>query len=304
LLDDAAVVSPVAGARSLVFTIDVVTPIVDDARVFGRIAAANSLSDVYAMGGRAEIALSFLGFPTDVLGTEMAAEVLAGVHEACAEAGCAILGGHTMKDTEPKCGLAVIGSVAPDAVWSQRFARPGDALVLTKPIGTGLVGQAVRKGDADAGAVAEAVAQMCQLNDRAADVGRRSGVHACTDVTGFGLVGHLLSMLQGSRAAAKLRFAAIPILASARRLVALGTVPGGTRANLRAAGKRLVLARALQQDESAALLLCDAQTSGGLLAAVAKSRADTILRELARAGVRAAAIGSITRGRPRIVVEA
>ena len=168
------------GGRSLVLTMDVITPIVDDAHAFGAIAAANSLSDVYAMGGRAEVALSFVGCPTAKLAPGTLQAILEGMTDACMRARCAVVGGHTMKDSEPKCGLAVVGSVESDRVWSQRFAQPGDVLVLTKPIGTGLVGQSVRAGVADPAALALAIVHMTALNDIACEVGRRFGTHACT----------------------------------------------------------------------------------------------------------------------------
>ncbi len=200
-LDDAAILRPSPG-RSLVFTIDVITPIVDDPRTFGGIAAANALSDVWAMGGRPEVALSFVGFPTDKLPLEALAEVLAGMSDACARAGAAIAGGHTIADAEPKAGLAVVGSVDPAQVWSQRTAREGQALVLTKALGTGVIGQAIRAGTAAEASVAAAVAQMLTLNDRACAIGHEAGATSCTDVTGFGLLGHLGNILEASGLAA------------------------------------------------------------------------------------------------------
>ncbi len=302
-LDDAAVVRPAGAERSLVVTMDVITPIVDDPRAFGAIAACNAISDVYAMGGRPEVALTFLGMPTDLLGEAVAGEVLAGVHELCERAGCAIVGGHTMKDSEPKCGLAVIGSVEPDRIWSQRFAQVGDALVLTKPIGTGLIGQAVRAGTAAPEALAAAVAQMTCLNDAACRVGRQLGAHACTDVTGFGLLGHLRNLVEASGVEARLSAGAVPLLPGALALAAAGQVPGGSKRNLGYA--QAVTDFDDGVGEAMRLVLADAQTSGGLLLALPAAAAQDAVRALHDAGVpAAAAIGEIVARaeRGRIVV--
>jgi selenide,water dikinase len=301
-MDDAAVVRPEGAVRSLCVTMDVITPIVDDARSFGAIAAANSLSDVYAMGGRPEVALSFIGLPTDLLGNEVVEEVLGGVSDVCLRARCAIIGGHSMKDSEPKCGLAVIGSVEPDALWSHRFAAEGDALVLTKPIGTGLVGQAVRAGSADAEALAEAVRHMSSLNDVACAVGRRFGAHACTDVTGFGLLGHLRHIAEASGVAVEIHAATVPLLPTALALAASGCVPGGTKKNLAyVAG---VTSFADDVEEPMRLVLSDAQTSGGLLLCMPAANVAAALAALADGGVpRAALIGRVVgRGPGSIAV--
>ena len=302
LLDDAAVVRPEGSARSLVLTMDVVTPMVDDAVAFGAIAAANSLSDVYAMGGEPEVALSFLGLPTEVLGNEIVGQVLEGVHRVCKLARCAIVGGHTMKDSEPKCGLAVVGTVDPEGAWSQRLAQPGDALLLTKPIGTGLVGQAYKKDGAVIEALDEAVEQMMALNDVACRVGRRFGTHACTDVTGFGLLGHLRNVVEASGVRARLEAAKVPLLAGVTKLAAEGCVPGGTKRNLAYAAPLLSFAAGI--DEAMQLVLADAQTSGGLLLSLPADQAADALRALRDEGVaRAAVVGEIVdRGEPHIDV--
>jgi selenide,water dikinase len=295
-------VRPDGAARSLVLTMDVITPIVDEPRAFGCIAAANALSDVYAMGGRPEVALSLVAFPTDEVGGDVLAEVLAGVHETCARARCAIVGGHTMKDAEPKCGLAVVGSVEPERLWSQRFAEPGDALVLTKALGTGLLGQALRRGVAHAAALAEATAQMCALNDVACELGRRFGVRAATDVTGFGLLGHLRNLVDASGVEARVDATAVPLLPTALALAAGDCVPGGSRRNLEYAAPRTRFADDV--DEPMRLLLVDAQTSGGLLLSLPEERAEPLVAALRSAGcAHAARIGTIeARGEPRIVV--
>jgi selenide,water dikinase len=217
-LDDAAVVRPDAASssRSMVLTIDVITPIVDDPRAFGAIAAANSMSDVWAMGGRPEVALSFVGFPNDKLPLSALEEVLQGVRDACARASCAVVGGHTIGDSEPKCGLAVVGSVDPRRVWSHASARAGDVLVLTKAIGTGVVGQAIKAGSAAPAIVAAATAQMMALNDVACAVGLDAGASSATDVTGFGLLGHLKHMADASGLRAIVEASKVPLLEGAR----------------------------------------------------------------------------------------
>ncbi len=299
-MDDAAIVRPDGAERSLVLTMDVVTPIVDDPRAFGAIAACNAISDVYAMGGRPELALTFLGVPTEVLGEAIVGEVLAGVHEVCQRARCAVVGGHTMKDSEPKCGLAVVGSVAPDAVWSQRFAEPSDVLLLTKPIGTGLVGQSVRGERADPEAVAAAVAQMTALNDVACEVGIAHAARACTDITGFGLLGHLRNLAEASEVTIELSASAVPRLPGALELAASDCIPGGSRRNLAYASA--ITTFGADVDEPMQLLLADAQTSGGLLLAFPADRAEAALAELHERGLTfAARVGEVTGAAPAAV---
>lgn len=269
------------------FTIDVITPIVDDPRTFGGIAAANALSDVWAMGGRPQVALSFVGFPTDKLPLEQLAEVIAGMSDACARAGTAIAGGHTIADAEPKAGLAVLGSVDPARVWSHRKAREGQALVLTKALGTGVIGQAVRAGTAAEASVSAAVAQMLALNDRACDVGLEVGATSATDVTGFGLLGHLGNILEAAGLSAEIDVSAVPLLDGALALAAAGTVPGGSKRNLQKALAMTTFAERV--DEATRLLLADAQTSGGLLLCVPEDRAEETVRRLHDAGCACAA---------------
>ncbi len=280
--------------RSIVLTIDVITPIVDDPRAFGAIAAANSLSDVWAMGGRPEFALAFVGFPTDKLPLAALSEVMAGIHDACARAGTAIVGGHTIADGEPKAGLAVVGSVDPARVWSQRNAREGQALVLTKALGTGIVGQAIRAGVAPEALVAAATAQMMELNDRACEVGLAMGATSCTDVTGFGLLGHLENVLDASELAAELDAAAVPVLDGVLELVATGLVPGGSKRNLK---KALAVSEVAEGvSDARRLLLADAQTSGGLLLCLPEESAEEAVRRLREVGCeRAAVIGGLAR---------
>jgi len=264
-----------------VYTLDVITPMVDDARVFGRIAAANALSDVYAMNGDVQLALSFVGIP-EALGLEVFHEVLLGAAEKAKEAGCAIVGGHTIKDTEPKCGLAVIGTVG-ETVWSHKGARAGQKLVLTKPIGTGVIAQAIKKDAAEPEWISAAVASMELLNAAARDAGRRVSVTSATDVTGFGFLGHLKHMADASAVDVRIDVNAVPLLPGARAAAEAGHVPGGTKRNKAYVDDALV--GASEHDATSLLLLADAQTSGGLLLAVAPEGAAELTSSLAGAVV-------------------
>jgi selenide, water dikinase len=287
------VVHPAPG-RSLVLTIDVITPIVDDPRAFGAIAGANALSDVWAMGGRPEVALAFAGFPTDKLPLAALAEVLAGMNDACARARTAVVGGHTISDAEPKAGLAVVGSVDPALIWSQRSAREGQVLVLTKALGTGIVGQAIRAGSASPALVATATAQMMALNDTACEVGLAVGATSCTDVTGFGLLGHLQNLVEASGLDAEIDAAAVPLLEGVLDLAAGGLVPGGSKRNLKRALEVSEIAGSV--GEALQILLADAQTSGGLLLCVPEDRANEAVRRLHDAGCpRSAVIGRLVK---------
>ena len=291
-MDDAALVRPDArDGVALVLTIDVITPIVDDPRAFGEIAAANSLSDVYAMGGKPQVALSFIGFPNDRLPLSVLEEVMAGVREACARARCAIVGGHTISDAEPKCGLAVVGAVDPAKAWTHRSARAGDVLVLTKPLGTGIIGQALKAGGASAAMIEQATRRMCELNDVARDIGVELGASSGTDVTGFGLLGHLKHMVEASDTSAEIRSAAVPLLEGTLELAAEGKVPGGSRRNLGYAAPVTEFAEGVS--EAMRLVLADAQTSGGLLLSLAPDRADEAVKRLRDAGREAAVIGAL-----------
>ena len=290
--------------RALVVTTDFFSPVVDDPRDFGRIAAANALSDVYAMGGRPLLALNLVAFPSGTLPLSVLGEIMDGGSEAVSEAGAVLLGGHSVEDPEPKYGLAVVGEVVPSRLFKNVGARPGDRLLLTKPIGSGIVTTALKRKLARPKEVREVTALMATLNRAAGEVlsAHYRSVHAVTDVTGYGLVGHLLEMLEGSSVAARLSASAIPVIPAARRLAAAGVFPGGTRANLRAAGSKLRFEGALRDDEAGQLVIADAQTSGGLLAAVSRRAAPRIVAALEDAGVHAATIGEVVGGRPRVVV--
>ena len=292
--DDAAVFQ-VAPDRALVATVDFFTPIVDDPRTFGAIAAANALSDIYAMGARPLFALNLVAWPRDPALLPLLGPVLEGAAAVAAEAGCLLLGGHSIDDAEPKFGMVAVGEVAPDKIITNAGARPGDRLVLTKPLGTGVLATALKRDLIDEPAMAEAVRWMTTLNAGAADAMRAAGsaVHAATDVTGFGLLGHLHSLLEASGAAADLS-ADVPIMAHVERLVAAGAVPGGTTRNLEAADAWTTWPRDL--DPVRRTVLADAQTSGGMLIAVAPESMEHLCAALAERDVPAHIIGTVRAG--------
>ena len=267
----------------------------DDAFTFGRIAAANALSDVYAMGGRPLYCLNLVGWPREKLSLELLGEVLRGGAEVVRQAGAAIVGGHSIDDPEPKYGLVVVGEVDPDKMTTNAAARPGDWLVLTKPIGTGIIATALKREAAPEAVIASAVAVMTTLNEGAARAARAAGVRAATDVTGFGLLGHLRAMLAASGAGARLWAGAVPLLPEARTLAAAGHVPGGSRRNLDSvAGIAIFDAAVTELDQ---LILADAQTSGGLLLAVGPEAGPSLLDGLRREGTPVAAfVGVVTGG--------
>jgi len=299
--DDAAVYG-LASDRALVATADFFTPIVDDAYDFGRIAAANALSDVYAMGARPLFALNLVAFPRALLGGEgdLLGEILRGGADVARSAGIPIIGGHSIDDQEPKYGLCAIGEVHPERIVRNAGARPGDVLVLSKPIGTGVIATAIKRGVAPADVVEAAVDSMTRLNDRASASMLEAGAHAATDVTGFGLIGHLLEMLRASGVGAELDAAAVPFLPGARELAEAGHVPGGTERNRADAAAAVTWGDDV--DEIMRVLLCDAQTSGGLLISVADDRAQALVDALRRDGHAAALIGRIVAGEPQVDV--
>ena len=293
--DDAAVYQ-LNEHTALVLTVDFITPITDDPYEFGSIAAANSLSDVYAMGGKPLLALNLVGFPADLAG-DMLGTVLQGGHAKAAEAGCMIVGGHTVDDAEPKYGLAVVGIVEPGKQVTNAGAQPGDALVLTKPIGTGIITTGCKQGKSPPEVLAQAVQTMATLNRAASEAMMKVGVNACTDVTGFGLLGHLRSMVRGSGVSAKVRFGQVPILPGTWELLEQEVVPGGTYRNLQSVDNSVQWHQDLTEQQR--LLLCDAQTSGGLLISVAGERLASLLSELEAAGVATrSVVGEITQGQP------
>jgi selenide,water dikinase len=290
------------GDVALVATVDVFTPIVDDPFDFGQIAAANALSDVYAMGARPLFALSIVGFPVKTLPLEVLEAILRGGAAKAGEAGIAIVGGHSIDDPEPKYGLSVVGAVDPARVVRNSTARAGDVLFLTKPIGTGVVTQGVKLERTAPTDVAAAVATMAALNRDAADAMIEVGVSAATDVTGFGLLGHLHEVAHASGVSARVAAAAVPVLPGARALAQAGVVPGGSRRNAQQLDRWVSYAASV--DAATQTLLCDAQTSGGLLVAVPAERAGALAEAFARRGVTAVAIGGIEAGEAgRIAVD-
>ena len=286
--DDAGVYR-LSDELALVQTVDFFTPIVDDAHDWGRIAAANALSDVYAMGGVPITAVQVVGWPKDGLSLDILGDVLEGGSVVLAEADGALAGGHTIDDPEPKYGLAVTGTVHPDEVITNAGARPGNVLVLTKPIGTGLIATAIKRGVADAIQRDAAVATMASLNAGASRAMRRVGALAATDVTGYGLLGHLGEMIRASRVSAELDVAAVPLLPGVLELAADGVVPGGTDRNLKSARRFTDFG---DLDDAMSIALADAQTSGGLLVAV-----DAPLEKAFHQALEDEAVAGVTVGR-------
>ncbi len=292
-MEDAALLRPETGP-ALAFSIDFITPIVDDPETFGAIAAANSLSDIYAMGGDPQVALAMCGFPEGDVPLEILVRIFRGGRDKAAEAGCAIVGGHTVIDPELKYGLCVVGSVGARSL-SHSGTRVGDRLVLTKPIGTGIAAQAIKSEKLSADELSRAVEVMTTLNRAAKDAALAAGAHAATDVTGFGLLGHLHHLVLAGGVAARVFADRVPVLDFARSLVADGVAPGGTKRNLEYVEARSHFDEALAESER--LLLCDAQTSGGLLIAVPAEREDELLSELrSRKTLEAAPVGEVVEG--------
>ena len=289
--DDAGVYR-ISADLALVQTVDVFTPVVDEPYWFGAIAAANALSDVYAMGGVPRTALNIAGFPRSKLPLEILGEILRGGGEKCAEAGVAVIGGHTLDDPEPKFGLSVTGFVHPDRVVTNAAARPGDRLVLTKPLGLGVITTGIKQERTTRSAIDEAIRVMAALNRAAGQAMTDVGVSAATDITGFGLLGHLHEMTRASGVRARILLSAVPILEEAWGLARAGIVPGGTQRN-RAALAGAVIWEGI--DEDGQILLCDAQTSGGLLIAVPGDRLARLVQALRAGGTPASeVVGEIT----------
>ena len=278
--------------RALVQTVDFFTPVVDDPVAYGRIAAANALSDVYAMGGRPLTALAIAGFPKDA-DREVLSKIFTGGLEGLREAGVALLGGHTVQDQEIKFGYAITGEVDPARVWTNAGARPGDRLFLTKPLGTGVIATAIKFERAPARVAADAIASMVRLNRAAAEALAElppGAVHACTDVTGFGLIGHATEIANASGALVAIDVASVPLLDGALDLVEQNT-PGGGRTNQQHFGGGVNAASGL--DPRRVQLLYDPQTSGGLLVALAEEAVTAAQAAWTRAGVTAHQVGSV-----------
>jgi len=297
--DDAAVYK-LTEDIALVQTVDFFPPVVDDPYAFGAIAVANALSDVYAKGGQPLTALNIVcfpvGLPKDILG-----RVLRGGMDKANEAGLLIVGGHTIDDPEPKYGLAVTGIIRPGRQVSNATARAGDKLVLTKPLGTGIITTAGKGGVAPKAVLDHAIEVMSTLNKAAAEVMMKVGVHACTDVTGYGLLGHLRWMVEATGLTARVSLSRTPVMDGVWDLIAKGTIPGGTIRNLKSLANIVRWDEKVSQDRR--IVLADAQTSGGLLMATPPDRVERLLKELRQAGVQGAIIGEFTHDRgPSIVV--
>jgi selenide,water dikinase len=299
--DDAGVYRLTNG-RALVQTVDFFTPIVDDPFCYGQIAATNAISDIYAMGGRPLTALNIMGIPTDLVPNGVIAEILRGGAAKAKEAGCAIIGGHTIRNPEPIYGLAVTGIVSPRRMLTNSRAQAGDLLVLTKPLGTGIITTGIKRGLTSAALAKKAIGLMCRLNAVGAVLAELRLVRAAVDVTGFGLLGHLASMCRASGVGAEIVAARVPVIGpEVLALIAQDCVPGGTRQNLETANP---MVKWNNTPEPLRLLLADAQTSGGLLLCVPPKRLREVERVLKkhRTGC-AAIIGEIIRSnRPRICV--
>ena len=284
--------------RALVQTVDFFTPIVDDPFSYGQIAAANSLSDIFAMGGRPLTALNIVGFPADLVSARVVSSILRGGLAKAAEVGCVIIGGHSIRNPEPIYGLAVTGIVDVRRVTTNANARPGDLLVLTKPLGTGIATTAIKRGSASRALQKKVVALMSRINTVGAELAESGLVRAATDITGYGLIGHLVSLCRASRVSADIDPNAVPMISDEiGDLIELHCVPEGSRQNLHAA---TILVDWAGTDEARRILLTDAQTSGGLLLCVAEANLEKVLSLLRKAGTPCAAvIGKIVPHRRR-----
>ena len=296
--DDATVYS-LTDDLALVQTLDFFTPIVDDPYQFGAIAAANALSDIYAMGAKPIFALNIVGFPEDTLPLSVLEQILQGAHAKAQEAGIAVLGGHTIEDPEPKYGMVVSGLIHPDKIIRNKGAKSGDVLVLTKPLGTGILSTAVKRGMLEADLIEEIGERMAQLNKIPAELMMNYQVHACTDVTGFGLMGHLREMTKASECDVDIVFDELPFIRETKNMATAGVIPGGSFNNLEYVREDVDFGSHGRTNQ---LLLCDAQTSGGLLLALSEEDANAYLKDLYDAGIKEAKIiGNFTsKGKGKI----
>jgi selenide, water dikinase len=291
--EDDAGVYQLSDEIAIVQTVDFFTPIVDDGFDFGAIAAANAFSDIYAMGAKPITALNLVAFPKDGP-LNVLSDIMRGGAEKAQEAGVVIIGGHSIDDKEPKYGMAVTGIVHPGRIALKGGARPGDSLVLTKPLGIGIISTAIKVGRASDEMILTATRTMKTLNKLASDAMVEVGVKAATDITGFGLLGHLHEMLHISGLSARLMISQIPVIEGVRALAKF-SIPGGTRSNLKYVSDKVIWSEGIAEEEK--LILADAQTSGGLLIAVPANNLDTLLKGLAERGVETSAvIGEITEG--------
>tara|TARA_B100001027_G_scaffold198508_1_gene156654 strand:- start:971 stop:1921 length:951 start_codon:yes stop_codon:yes gene_type:complete len=293
--DDAAVVRLDNGTL-IIQTVDFFTPVVDNPYQFGQIAAANALSDIYAMGGKPLFALNIVGFPINDLPKSILTDILQGGADKADEAGIPIVGGHSVDDKEPKYGLVVTGEIHQDRIWKNSGARPGDALVLTKKLGTGIIATGIKKGVATQDSIESAINSMSSLNKDSAQELREYHVNAVTDVTGFGLLGHLKEVCENSNVSSKINFQDLLFLDGAKELAMSGVMPGGTKRNLKSVEKVVSFSDHLSEIEQ--LLSADAQTSGGLLISMPMKDAKSYVKKVNN---QTAIIGQITEKRPYLV---
>jgi len=300
--DDAGVYQ-IDDEMALVQTLDFITPIVDDPYIYGRIAAVNAMSDIYAMGGKPLTALNIVGFPRRSLDLSILTDILRGGLDVVHEAGAVLLGGHTVDDSELKYGLSITGTVHPQKVVKNSGARVGDVLILTKALGTGIISTANKAGMADAGFLQKAVDSMIRLNDQASEAMLAAGAHACTDITGFGLLGHASEMARGCGLSFRFFFSRIPILSGTGEYAAQGMVPGGAYCNQDHFGREVSISEIVPESER--IILFDPQTSGGLLIALPAAAGGNLLDNLKKRGIaEAALVGEvIVRERELIFVE-
>ncbi|NHN34059.1 selenide, water dikinase SelD [Paenibacillus agricola] len=289
--DDAGVYK-INDELAIVQTVDFFTPIVDDPYSFGQIAAANAISDIYAMGGKPLTALNIVAFPIKTLDKQVLADILRGAGDKMKEAGITLVGGHSIDDNEPKFGLAVTGLIHPDKVLTNAGAKSGDKLILTKPIGIGILTTSIKKDRLSEEEVKRITQVMATLNKKAAEIMEPYEIHACTDVTGFGLLGHASEMAKGSDVGLRIFQKQVPVLARVKELAEEGFVPGGTKNNFAHLQGSVTFPEALDQIDQ--WILCDAVTSGGLLISVAGDQAAGLLADMLQAGVEASLIGETT----------
>lgn len=288
--DDAAVYK-INEEMALIQTLDFFTPIVDDPYAFGQIAAANSLSDVYAMGGDPKLAMNIVCFP-NCLSPDVLVQILKGGHDKVEEAGALLVGGHTVEDEEPKYGLSVAGFVHPDKVLANNNAKPGDVLVLTKPLGVGIINTAIKGGLVDEQSYEEAIKIMSALNKYAKDAIDKVEVNSVTDITGFGLLGHSLEMAEGSSVTIKIDHKSVPVITKALEYAQMGLVPAGAYSNREYVGDKIKFINDISDDMID--ILYDPQTSGGLLISVSKDNVDSLLKELENTPTEFAVVGEVT----------
>ena len=296
--DDAAVWR-LDNNRALVVTTDFITPVVDDPRIWGQVAAANAVSDIYAMGGKPLLGLNLVGWNSSELPTDLLSEVLLGAQDIAEQAGFAIAGGHTVDDPEPKFGLAVVGEAHPEHLLTNAGLKVGQKLLLSKPLGVGVITTAIKNDGASTETAQAAMKSMVMLNDTASQIALKFGATGATDVTGFGLLGHLGRAVEESKVGAQINTQEVLFLPETRELAEAGFIPGGSRRNLEWLNERLEKGDC---DESEVLLLADAQTSGGLLFGVDESKAQEALNELATSGHSASIIGSVIDEEGKIVL--